>query len=284
MLSLRPIEPTSARTGRAGTVGLPAGRARRRRSPPLVATLSLLPALLAGCVASGSGLVPPLPVPDAAGRPSAPDNFADTGQGPGTQMFAGRAPVARSALPPPSDQTIRTRSEPPVAARTLSQPAPPASGGPQRARAFPADTAPAAAASPPVRSAPEPTQAEPALTIRFTPVIGAPISAIRPLSSALEKSAEDNGIAIQTAADSPPDNILRGYFSASRSGKRTQIVYVWDVLDGSGNQLYRIQETRTIRGASPGNDVWQGIPASAMQAIARETIAAYLKWRHAQTG
>lgn len=272
------------------------GTAERTRISPFdtvfphrfnAAALFFLTIALAGCV-SGSVLEPPLPIPDPSGRPPEAGAYAPADDGPGNRLFAGRSSaVSQSPLPPPpapggtgypaAAETRRTvaASTPPSIDRS-----PPAT---QRAHAFPADTA--AGSSPlAARNAPAGARTTSAATIRFTPVIGAPVDAIRPLSEALENSAEKHGIAIQTTADSPPDNILRGYFSASKSGSGTDIVYVWDILDSRGQQLYRLEGTKTVANAGGGADPWSGVPASAMRAIARRTIADYLGWRASKSG
>ena len=113
-------------------------------------------------------------------------------------------------------------------------------------------------------------------------MIGAPVSAIRPLSEQLEKSALAHGVVIRNTVDKPVDNILRGYFSASKRGSHTELVYMWDILDSSGAQLHRIQGTVTTRGGS--GKVWDTIPDATMKDIARKTISAYLAWRARQAG
>lgn len=140
----------------------------------------------------------------------------------------------------------------------------PAAGAGATASAATADAAPAS--SPAVAS------------IRFTPVIGAPIEVVRPLSSQLAAAARAQGIAIRTSTDTRTDNILRGYFSASSNGKQTVVVYVWDVLDNAGNRVDRIQGQETVEGRTKG-DPWSAVPASIMQTIADKTIASYAAWK-----
>jgi hypothetical protein len=119
-------------------------------------------------------------------------------------------------------------------------------------------------------------------TIRFTPVIGAPVGAIEPLSAELERAAHRRGILIRTTADEPVDAILRGYFSASKHSRHVKVVYVWDVLDDRGNRLYRISGHETVPAKS--GHAWASVPASTMKDIARKTINAYLAWRASHSG
>jgi hypothetical protein len=122
----------------------------------------------------------------------------------------------------------------------------------------------------------------PANTIRFLPIIGAPVEAVKPLSQELGADARAHGLTIKTAADPQSRHMLKGYFSAFKDGRKTVIVYVWDVLDGAGNRLHRIQGQDSVEVA--GKDVWSGVPADTMREIGRKSIAAYLDWRDGQPG
>ncbi|NUS68359.1 MAG: hypothetical protein HOQ41_08405 [Ensifer adhaerens] len=119
-------------------------------------------------------------------------------------------------------------------------------------------------------------------TIRFLPIIGAPVQAVTPLSKQLGADARARGLTIKGSADASSEHILKGYFSALKDGDKTTVVYVWDVLDGSGNRLHRIQGQDQVPGG--GTDLWSGVPATTMQGIATKTIDAYLEWRQSQAG
>ncbi|MBK5566401.1 hypothetical protein [Ensifer sp. SSB1] len=119
-------------------------------------------------------------------------------------------------------------------------------------------------------------------TIRFLPIIGAPVQAVTPLSKQLGAEARAHGLTIKGSGDASSEHILKGYFSTLKDGDKTTVVYVWDVLDGSGNRLHRIQGQDSVPGA--GTDLWSGVPATTMQGIATKTINAYLEWRQSQAG
>ncbi|OCP17328.1 MULTISPECIES: hypothetical protein [unclassified Ensifer] len=119
-------------------------------------------------------------------------------------------------------------------------------------------------------------------TIRFLPIIGAPVAAVAPLSKQLGAEARSHGLTIKGSADASSEHILKGYFSALKDNGKTTIVYVWDVLDGSGNRLHRIQGQDSV--AAVGADLWEGVPAETMQAIATKTISSYLEWRQSRPG
>lgn len=119
-------------------------------------------------------------------------------------------------------------------------------------------------------------------TIRFLPIIGAPVQSITPLSRQLGAEARSKGLTIKSASDPASEHILKGYFSAFGDGGTVTVVYVWDVLDSGGNRLHRIQGEEKVPSAA--TDPWAGVPASLMQQIGTKTIAEYTSWRQARGG
>nr|WP_298101294.1 hypothetical protein [uncultured Shinella sp.] len=126
------------------------------------------------------------------------------------------------------------------------------------------------------------TPAKSAETIRFLPIIGAPVEAVTPLSKRLGAEARSNGLTIRSASDNSSKYILKGYFSAMNDNGGTTVVYVWDVLDGSGARLHRIQGQETVSGTA--SDPWSAVPARTMEGIAQKTIREYLDWRGSVPG
>ena len=117
-------------------------------------------------------------------------------------------------------------------------------------------------------------------TIRFLPIIGAPVQAVTPLSKELGASARGNGLTIKSSSDQTAEHVLKGYLSAFSDGGKVTVVYVWDVLDNSGARLHRIQGQESVRGDSA--DAWSAVPPDVMREIGVATIAEYMKWRQAQ--
>ena len=103
-----------------------------------------------------------------------------------------------------------------------------------------------------------------------------------PLSRQLGTDARANGLSIKASGDSSSQHILKGYFSAFSDGGQTTVVYVWDILDGSGGRLHRIQGQESVSGG--GADPWASVPASTMQSIATKTIQEYMRWRGQHAG
>lgn len=118
-------------------------------------------------------------------------------------------------------------------------------------------------------------------TIRFLPIIGAPVQAVTPLSKELGASARGNGLTIRSSSDQTAEHVLKGYLSAFSDGGKVTVVYVWDVLDNSGARLHRIQGQESVRG--DGADAWSAVPPEVMKEIGIATIAEYMKWRQSQS-
>lgn len=113
--------------------------------------------------------------------------------------------------------------------------------------------------------------------IRFTPVIGAPVNAVTPLSRQLAVEARNRGLQILSSGDSGGDHVLKGYFSADTFEGQTTIYFVWDILDLAGTRLLRIQGQETFPGGA--GDPWASVPAATMERIATRSIGEYAAWR-----
>lgn len=119
-------------------------------------------------------------------------------------------------------------------------------------------------------------------SIRFLPIIGAPISAVTPLSRELATNASARGISIKPSSDNSAEHMLKGYFSAFDDGAGTTITYVWDVLDTSGARLTRLQGQEKLAGKSA--DPWANVPPNVMSKIASDTISQYIAWKNSRRG
>ncbi|WP_144577251.1 hypothetical protein [Agrobacterium sp. DE0009] len=124
--------------------------------------------------------------------------------------------------------------------------------------------------------------ASPTNSIRFLPIIGAPVQAVTPLSRQLGAEARAKGLTIRASNDNSAENILKGYFSAFADGGKVNIVYVWDVLDANGVRLHRLQGQESI--AAKGSDPWAAVTDRVMQDIAAKTLSDYTSWKQTQRG
>ncbi|MGV2067601.1 MULTISPECIES: hypothetical protein [Rhizobium/Agrobacterium group] len=142
---------------------------------------------------------------------------------------------------------------------------------------------------PPAAAQPAPAQqtaslapASSANSIRFLPIIGAPVQAVTPLSRQLGAEARAKGLTIRASNDNSAENILKGYFSAFADGAKVNVVYVWDILDANGVRLHRLQGQETV--AAKGSDPWAAVTDRVMQDIAAKTLNDYSSWKQSQQG
>ncbi|MFJ6325855.1 MULTISPECIES: hypothetical protein [unclassified Rhizobium] len=119
-------------------------------------------------------------------------------------------------------------------------------------------------------------------SIRFLPIIGAPVQAVTPLSRQLGADARSLGLTIKSSSDASASYILKGYLSAFEDGPQISVTYVWDVLDGAGNRVHRIQgaESAPLRRGDP----WTAVPPAVMQKIATKTMSDFNSWRNSNGG
>lgn len=147
-------------------------------------------------------------------------------------------------------------------------------GTPASPTPSPSPTAPAAA----VASLPSTARAR----INFAPIVGATVEAAGPLSERLALKARERGIALARSGETGTTHVLKGYFSAITEGKKTTVIYVWDVLDPSGNRLHRIQGQKAVAAGSASG--WASVPREAMLEIADGTVDELVAWLAARTG
>ena len=142
------------------------------------------------------------------------------------------------------------------------------------AAATPVATAPAqttTTATPPTRTA----SLKPG-KLYIAPIIGAPVSVVTPLTHRINDDARAKSIELAGANGTDATYVMKGYFSVLSEDNQTTVLYVWDVMDASGNRLHRIQGQEKVPGASA--DSWSIVPPSAMQSIADKTMQQYSTW------
>jgi len=151
-------------------------------------------------------------------------------------------------------------------------PATPAAGAAQPAATTPTGTAPATGAP----AAPQRSAGLKPGKLHIAPIVGAPVNVVTPLTHRINDDAKAKGIELAGNNDPGAAYVMKGYFSVLSEDNQTTVLYVWDVLDASGNRLHRIQGQEKVQGAAA--DSWSVVPASAMQAIADRTIQEYSTW------
>ena len=112
--------------------------------------------------------------------------------------------------------------------------------------------------------------------ITFLPFEGAPQSKTASLTRFLNSSGQSNGLAILPATRAGAKYRVKGYFSALNDGNGTLLVYVWDVVDGTGKRLHRINGRE--RTGTTKTDPWQAITDAEIQSVASDTTARLKTW------
>ncbi|WP_017965320.1 hypothetical protein [Rhizobium leguminosarum] len=267
----------------------------------IVPTLLFVMALLTACNTTDA-LTPQVDIGDSSGAaPSSPVTQSEAERLAGTQpSFSGssqqrgyhpaydqsqQAYRPGTGAPPTTMQEqanalSRSGSSPAASARIEGQSLPPPAAGGR----LPAQSAEPAETQQPQQTAalsPAPSSAR-GKTVRFLPIIGAPVQAVTPLSRQLGAEARAHGLSIKSSNDASSDYILKGYLSAFSDDGKVTVVYVWDILDSGGGRLHRIQGQESVPTAA--TDPWAGVPASVMQQIGSKTIAEFSSWRQTQGG
>ena len=115
----------------------------------------------------------------------------------------------------------------------------------------------------------------------FDPVVGASGEATQPLSARLSSLAGQSGIPLAGPGDAATLS-MKGYFSAISEEGVTTVIYVWDVVDGTGTRLHRIQGQQ--RAAGGEGEGWSAVGAGTMEAIADETMNQLVTWLASRQG
>jgi hypothetical protein len=112
--------------------------------------------------------------------------------------------------------------------------------------------------------------------LQFAPIVGATVESVAPLSKRLAADARERGITIVAASDPSTTLLMKGYFSALTEGKQTTVIYVWDVLDPSGNRLHRIEGQEKV--PSNGAQGFAAVKDATMEEIADQTVDQLVAW------
>jgi hypothetical protein len=117
--------------------------------------------------------------------------------------------------------------------------------------------------------------------VQFAPVIGATPEALPSLSLRLAARAGQRGVPLAQQGTGAT-HMMRGYFSAFSENRSTTIIYVWDVVDSTGNRVHRIQGRQQLpAGSQPG---WSSVSTATMEAIADRTIDELAAWLSTRAG
>jgi hypothetical protein len=108
-----------------------------------------------------------------------------------------------------------------------------------------------------------------ATTVAFESIDGPPETVFRKLVAQLNQEAASRQVAV-VSREQPAQYRIRGYVAAHTQGKRSTIVWVWDI--------YNVERQRTMRlsgevaGASPERNAWAAADDQAIGRIARDGL------------
>lgn len=120
----------------------------------------------------------------------------------------------------------------------------------------------------------------PSTAVTFLPVQGAPQDKVSLLSRSLRESAQSNQLNLLPTTQGGSQYQIKGYFSALSDGSGTLLVYIWDVLDGSGKRLHRINGQE--RASTIKSDPWQAITDVELNRVADTTTSRLKSWIDSQ--
>ncbi len=106
--------------------------------------------------------------------------------------------------------------------------------------------------------------------VTISQLSGAPDASVAQLASHVYTESKRRGFTTTMKGEASKTFSMTGHVSAAPSAKGTTVVYVWDVVDPSGEHKTRITGDETIPGAG-FNDPWNAVDDSAMQRIASRT-------------
>lgn len=143
-------------------------------------------------------------------------------------------------------------------------------------------TTAAALAGPTVPAPPEATQpAVPAVpaamaTFSFDQIKGVPTNKQDELARAIAKYAQQRNLHLVRRTEPTASYHVWGYLSAVGGDVGTNVTYVWDVIDQSGNRVLRFTGIE-ITGAAK-EDPWESVDGTTIDTIAARTVEDVYAW------
>ena len=114
--------------------------------------------------------------------------------------------------------------------------------------------------------------------VRFAPIVGSTVEAVTPMSRRISLRAREAGMVIVAAGDPGQTHLVKGYFSALADAGQTTVIYVWDILDGAGDRMHRIQGQETVQGEPDPAAPWNAVPAEVMERIGDRMMGELTAW------
>ena len=113
-------------------------------------------------------------------------------------------------------------------------------------------------------------------TFSFDQIKGVPTNKQDELARAIAKHAQARNLRLVRRADPSATYHVWGYLSAVGGDVGTNVTYVWDIIDQSGNRVLRFSGIE-IAGAA-GNDPWNSVDGTALDTVAARTVEDVYAW------
>ncbi len=137
-------------------------------------------------------------------------------------------------------------------------------------------------AGPTVPAPPEATQpAAPTVpasvaTFSFDQIKGVPTNKQSDLAKSIAKYAQARNLHLVRRADVSATYHVWGYLSAVGGDVGTNVTYVWDIIDQSGNRVLRFSGIEITGGAT--QDPWESVTGSTLDTVAQRTVEDVYAW------
>lgn len=123
-----------------------------------------------------------------------------------------------------------------------------------------------------------PEKAKRLVLISMPPITGGSEAYRQEVVRQLNQSATPRNIALVVDDKVACDYTLRGYIMTQRQGDGLKVLYVWDLLDKSGNRVSRFTGETTPQAAPAAADDWTVVPANATGEMANKTVSSLVAW------
>jgi hypothetical protein len=106
--------------------------------------------------------------------------------------------------------------------------------------------------------------------ISIAPVVGAPDAVSKQLAAQLTSAVEKQRISVTKSSVDKADYTLRGYMVAAKEKSGIKLSYIWDLTDGTGTRVNRIQREEVVPGGD-SRDPWASVTPQVIQTISDKT-------------
>ena len=131
---------------------------------------------------------------------------------------------------------------------------------------------------------PAPSKLHRPVLVALVPIVGGPDGFQQQVVKQLNQSASTRNVALVVDSTVPCDYTLRGYVMTQRETTGLKMLYVWDLLDKTGNRLQRLTGETPPAAVPAAGDDWAAISAIATNEMAEKAVATIVTSEEARPG